>query len=131
MERLSDHFSKFICMHLKNRFGIEMVAEAQSIDDKFLLQTPYIGPKFIEKLRAIVVEPYKKVVVWNTDILVRGLTVRQRNAIVQAFTSGLINEIVNARYMVDIFSGDQIHVIPQHRQETTDSVSYIEYLSVS
>lgn len=129
MENLSDHFSKFICQHLWDRFGIKLVAEAQAIDDKYLLQTPYIGPKFIEKLRAIKVEPYKKVVVKNTDIIIRGLTVRQRNAIVFAFREGLINELVNARYMIDTFSGDQIHIIPEFRQEKADSVSYIEYLS--
>jgi len=129
MDKLSDHFGKFQCMQLKEFFGIDTVQEAQAIEDRFLLKCPYIGPGFIKKLRSIKVKPGKKIIIRNTDVLVRGLTVRQRNALLKAFTDGLINELLNQRYMIDTFETDQIKVIPEFRQEKTDSVSYIDYMS--
>lgn len=53
----------------------------------------------------------------------------QRNALKKAFEQGLINDMLNKRFMDDMFSGDQIKVLPVIEHNSIDDDIKVKYLS--
>lgn len=56
MTPLSDHFGKYVCKMLEQKYGIRYVEEAQAMTDKELYNNRGIGKLFLYKLRKIVTD---------------------------------------------------------------------------
>jgi hypothetical protein len=111
MENLKDYFKPFNCKPIKKYLNIETVEELQAVTDKDLLKIKSIGPAFIKKLRAIQtgVPVPSDIDKRYVNVVVHGLSIRQRNALITAFNDGRINTVVNA-YLPH--EGDQLSGLP-------------------
>lgn len=117
---LSDHFSPKICGVLKKKYAITTVEGAQKLHDSELMKNRLIGEAFIKKLRSIktAINPVPwaegkyviKAKQQRTKLHIEGLNPRQRNAIVKGFQTGLIQLLLNERYMGDIFKADAFNL---------------------
>ncbi len=129
--QLEDYFGRYCCRSLKDRYGITTVEAAQQLTDKQLLQCRGWGPTTVKKLREIRTvgeQPRSSVnmIHRNTTIVIKGLSVIQRNALKHLFESGKINEILNAS-LDPMWKRDELVTVPEIHQETDKHVTIVKY----
>lgn len=133
MTQLTDYFTQAVCNELQKRFNITTVEEAQQLDQRKLSKTPKIGEGFIRKLWSIKTEVnlepnLAENKIRSKRIIIDGLTVLQRNAILDGFKSGRIQRYLNSEYFTEkmiVFGFSDKEV--RYNQNNEKSPLYIKF----
>lgn len=125
--KLSDYFSAGLCAGVYDYLKVETVQDLQAFPDDRILLCRQWGKKALDKLRSIntgVVAPpaasFK-----NYTIEIRGLNVRQRDALLEAIRQGDLNHLINTN--VGNYFNDRVTVIPESDTPKNRKHTYINY----